>query len=242
MKFLKNVLHYLVQIIFANHCLYCSKIIAKEGIFCQECFQKTQTITKPNCQICSYPFEFEGLAKICAKCLTKKPAFNQVITLFRYNFILRKVISDLKYRDQTFIAKKLAPFLRNKIKDQLENFDIISAVPLHKKRLRKRKFNQSILLAKALKELLPQKILLTDLLLRTKNLKPQIQLRKREREKNLNSAFALNKKYFELLKGKKILLIDDVITTSATVENCAKILKKNGAKSVIILTVAKTIF
>ena len=79
-----------------------------------------------------------------------------------------------------------------------------------------------------------------DFLVRTKNTKPQIELRKKERENNLKNVFAVNKKYRELVRGKKILLIDDVMTTGATVENCAKTLKKCGARKVVVLTIART--
>ena len=81
-----------------------------------------------------------------------------------------------------------------------------------------------------------------DLMVRIKDTKSQIFLKKKERENNLKNVFAVNEKYLETVKGKNILLVDDVMTTGATVENCAKILKKHGAKKVKVLTIAKTIF
>ena len=79
-------------------------------------------------------------------------------------------------------------------------------------------------------------------MLRIKNTTAQVALKQKQRQRNLKSAFALNPKYFAIVKDKKILLIDDVMTTCATLENCAKILKKSGAKNVTVLTIAKTIF
>jgi predicted amidophosphoribosyltransferase len=276
------------QIIFPSHCLACDQIVSSDGLFCKNCWLKLQFICEPKCIICSYPFEFQGLNSICGKCLAKKPAFDKVITVFVYNHVLRKVISSLKYNDQTFLAKKFAPLLFTKIKDEISNYDLIVAVPLHIKKLRKRKFNQSILLVKNLRQFaLKRKIIqkadqkkliwenfiqkLTghklfqrlrtfqtgrrqiskeiplpeffyDFLIRGKNTKTQILLGKKERESNLKNVFAVNKKYQQIVRGKKILLIDDVITTGATAENCARILKKHGAAKVTVLVIAKTIF
>jgi ComF family protein len=113
-------------------------------------------------------------------------------------------------------------------------------VPLHKKRLLQRKFNQSALLAKNLQKLAPQLIFFSDFLIRTKHTKPQTTLKKKQRENNLKNAFALNEKYSNQVRGKNFLLIDDVTTTGATLENCAKVLKKHGAKKIVTLTIAKT--
>ncbi len=162
------------------------------------------------------------------------------MAIFRYNHVIRKIISSLKYRDQTFVAKKFARLLFDKAKNEIAACDLIIPVPLHVKRLRKRKFNQAILLAKNLLKFAPEKTFYADFLIRTKHTKPQVELKKKERESNLKNVFEVNKKYLELVRGKKIILIDDVTTTGATLENCAKVLKKYGAKEVVVLVVAKT--
>ena len=151
---------------------------------------------------------------------------------------MKKIIGDLKYRDWTFLAKKFAKILHQKAKDEIDNSDLICAVPLHLKRLRKRKFNQSILIGRNLSKTK----FIPDLLWRVADTKPQVELKRQEREKNLKRAFLVNKKYRKSLNGKKVLLIDDVMTTGATLHNCAKALKKSGAKEVVVLTIAKTVF
>lgn len=238
MSFLTKIL----EIIFPSHCVACEKIVSARALFCHACWPKLQFISEPKCAICSYPFEFQGLSLLCGKCLNKKPAFDKAISVFRYNEILRKIIGDLKYRDQTFLAKKFAPILFEKARKEINDCDIIIAVPLHFKRLRKRKFNQAVLLAKVLAKSAPQLKFFPDFLLRTKHTKPQIELKKKERENNLKNIFVVNEKYLGIIKGKKILLLDDVTTTGATLENCAKVLKKRGAKKVVALTIAKTAF
>lgn len=240
MKIFKNLLSELREIIFPSHCIACDKIVSTDALFCENCWPKLQFISEPKCTICAYPFEFQGLSLICGKCLTKKPSFDKAISVFRYNHILRKIVSSLKYRDQTFIAKKFARLLFDKSKNEIADCDLICAVPLHVKRLRKRKFNQAVLLAKSLWKFAPKKKFYPDFLVRTKHTKPQIELKQKDREQNLKNVFTVNEKYFEEVKGKKILLLDDVMTTGATLENCAKILKKQGARKVVVLTLART--
>lgn len=236
MKILKDIL----EVFFPSHCIFCEKIISKEALFCSDCWQKLQFITEPKCKICSYPFEVEipHMKPLCSKCLVKKPAYDKAITIFRYNHVIRKAISDFKYRDQTFLAKKFAKILSDKFRNEIVDADLICAVPLHPKRLQKRKFNQAVLVGRNLSS---QKFI-PDLLWRVANTAPQITLRKKQREKNLKRAFMVNKKYRNLVKNKKIILLDDVMTTGATLENCAKALKKFKAKEVIVATIAKTIF
>lgn len=240
MNFFKKIL----EIIFPSHCLYCEKIISAEGLFCNDCWQKLQFITEPKCNICSNPFEFVvGDNLTCSSCLSNPPSYDASVVIFRYNQIIGKVIGDLKYRDSTYIANKLAKILFIQAQPEIAEADFIIAVPLHIKRLRKRRFNQSVLLCRALtKTEVTKTKLIPDFLLRIKNTAAQVSLRKKQRQNNLKSAFALNPKYQNIIKDKKILLIDDVMTTGATLENCAKILKKSGAKKVTILTIAKTIF
>jgi ComF family protein len=177
---------------------------------------------------------------ICGRCIEKKPSFDKVITIFRYNHVLRKIISDLKYRDQTFLAKKLAGILFDKVKNEIDDKSLIVAVPLHQKRLRKRKFNQSILLGFALEKLIFGQKFYPDILQKITDTKPQAGLKRKERQENLKRAFLAKEKYFSLIKNKKIFLIDDVMTTGTTLEKCAKELKKRGAREVIAVTIAKT--
>lgn len=240
-----------VEIFFPNHCLSCEKIISKDGLFCHDCWTKLQFISEPKCRICAYPFNKisaqtsnDKTNLICSNCLIKKPFFDRVITLFRYNQMIRKIVSNLKYRDQIFLAKKFSKILSQKAQPEIANADFIVAVPLHKKRLQKRKFNQAVLLCR---ELLKQQKsaelkFFPDFLIRNKNTIPQVQLRRKERQKNLQKVFLVNEKYHNLVSGKKFLLVDDVMTSGSTVENCALALKKLGAKEVIVLTIAKTIF
>ena len=238
---LKKIFLVLQKILFPNQCLHCSKNI--DGVFCQECWQKLQFISKPCCSICCHPFEFGNADDhlICAKCLTKPYHFKQLITLFCYNDIIAKIISAFKYQDQLFLAKKLALLLKPHLAYVANSCHLITVVPLHHKKLRSRKFNQSILLAKYLLDKQQFAKFIPDLLIRNHHTKSQISLNKKQRQQNLKKAFTIHPKKQNLVKNKKILIIDDVFTTGATINNCALVLKKNGAEEVFIATIAKTV-
>lgn len=230
----------LLNHIFPNSCLYCNKIINPQSFFCSSCWPKLKFITKPNCPICSYPFEFESISLICAKCLEKRPDFDKNISIFEYNYIIKKAISNLKYHDQLYLGKKLAKLLITYSKLDFKEFDIITNVPSHKKQLLKRKYNQSILLAKNICKITKSNNFYANLTIKTKNTKAQTSLNKKQRQENLKSAFEINPKYQNFIKNKNILIIDDVITTNTTANMLSKILKKHKAKKITILTIART--
>ena len=113
---------------------------------------------------------------------------------------------------------------------------------MHKNKLKKRKFNQCALLAKELTKLSGKKTIPHNILLKVKDTKAQNSLKKLDRISSQKKAFLVNQEYRSLIKNKKILLIDDVITSGSTIENCTKELKKRGAKSVTAITIAKTVY
>jgi len=149
------------------------------------------------------------------------------------------MISSLKFNGSLIGLATLAHLARNS--EAIKNLttpDMILPVPLHKKRLRQRKFNQAGLLASnCFPEL--QRIIRTDVLFRSRQTQPQTGLSGKERRKNLSKAFSLKKT--PEVKGKNILLIDDVFTTGSTVNECAKVLRKAGAKQIEVFTLARAI-
>ena len=250
-----------LEVIFPNRCLSCNQMIGADGLFCNDDWQKLQFITQPQCGICAYPFESEFSAAenlLCPKCLANRPSFDSTITIFCYNDQLKKIIGNLKYYDATNLSAKFGKLLWQKIAPIVQDYNLIMAVPLHKKRLRERKFNQAILLVKAiLKEACNKKNggkifsrnkisnhniqFYPDALLRNKYTKSQVKLSRKMREENLREAFLVNEKYCSQINGAAILLIDDVMTTGATLDNCAFALKRMGAKKVTAVTIARTI-
>ncbi|MFN7038365.1 MAG: ComF family protein [Alphaproteobacteria bacterium] len=229
-----------IDLIFPPKCLNCDCIIESIGGFCEKCWLKIDFISKPSCYICSYPFEYNiGEHALCASCIKEKPYYEKAVSIFKYNDNSKKIIHGLKFLDKTYFA----PYLGNLMHKALHPLDqdIIAPIPIHKFRLLKRFYNQSLLLAQAVSNI-SGVTLVPDLLLKVKNTIPQSGLTKKQRQKNIKNAYILNPKYKDKIVGKKILLVDDVITTGSTANLCAKILVKAEVKKVELVTLAKTVF
>ena len=182
----------------------------------------------PYCSKCGSPLE-EGR---CPRC-REKLAFDRSRGAFLYEGIVREIISLFKYQGQRKLGDFLAPYLLKPL-SELGKPDFITPLPLHPVKRRKRGFSQTELLACSLSKLtgLPVKAPL----IRVRNTKPQVNLAVEERKSNVRGAFALRGK--EEIKGKNILLVDDVMTTGYTLSEAARLLKRSGASSVYALVVA----
>jgi ComF family protein len=232
----------LLNFILPPSCLSCTGRVDVPDVLCSECWRKLKFITGAKCISCGFPFDFSLSSSHiihhrCGSCMSRPRKFDGAVSALEYDEGSRSLILAFKHGDQEGFAALFARFLRQAGSEVIEKADIIAPVPLHLKRLQKRRYNQSALLAAALKE--PDKKCL-DLLIRHKNTPPQ-QGDYRKRRKNLQGAFQINPKYKAHIKGKDILLLDDVFTTGVTAENCARVLKKSGAKSVKILTIARAV-
>ena len=168
----------------------------------------------------------------CGECIKDQPAFRSVRTFGLYKGPLRKAINLLKYHGMKRLSKPLSGML---LRMEIPRGDAVLPVPLYRDRLRQREFNQSALLAKyAAKN--TRTSLIVDCLVKVKDTKPQVGLSSRERRRNIRNAFGVEKK--ELIKGKDILLVDDVITTGATVRECSRVLKEAGAANIYVMALA----
>jgi|APGre2960657423_1045063.scaffolds.fasta_scaffold01166_5 ComF family protein len=240
MKIIKYLIKNIFSIIYPTTCICCYKIINKDGIFCKNCFRDLEFISPIKCQICSLPIrnQYKFCTNIsCAPCLQKKPHFDSSYAIFIYNQTIGKAIIDLKYKDQTFLALKFAKIFKSQIKNIISQIDYVISVPMHKKKLVKRKYNQANLLARNIS---PEKYF-PQVLLRIKNDDSQIGLSRNKRKKNLRKSFIVNPKFVKNIYGKKILIIDDVMTTASTLNYCARALKRNGVTKVYVAVIAKTV-
>ncbi len=234
----KNKFKVWCKIIFPEKCLICGKIC--EGSFCLEDAGKLNFIQAPFCQVCCQPLQVKITNQtICAKCNKKLPKYFRNISVLKYDEISKILIGKLKYFDQTYLAKDLAILMFDKAREIMPDVDFIAPVPLAKLRIIKRKYNQSALLAKNIAKI-SQKTAIIDLLIRTKNNQPQTTLSQQMRRKNVVGIFKVKKCHFAAIKDKNILIIDDVITTGATVEACCAALKKGLVNKIYVLTIAKT--
>ena len=222
---MKKISKKILNVILPASCISCHKVILddKTGV-CAECWKELDFITKPMCDNCGFPFDFsmeEGT--LCAECLTEESKFSKMRCVFKYNDKSKKMILALKYGDRTDTVGVLSDFMIKAGADFIDDIDIVMPVPLHRCRLFRRKYNQSALLAKAISNKTGAEFA-ADGLVRVKHTKPQGHFTRSVRKNNLKGAFKHNEKHS--FKGKRVLLVDDVITTGATVNNCVKVLKK----------------
>ncbi|MCW9034009.1 MAG: ComF family protein [Rhodospirillales bacterium] len=229
-----------LNLILPPICPVCRTLVGTPGDLCPECWEQITFISEPMCKQCGLPFETdENSNTLCGHCMKTKPHFDQARAVMIYNDFSRRILIPFKNSDRTEMAPTLAHWLRRSGLPLMNETDIIAPVPLHWTRLFKRRYNQSALLASELTKGSKTKLVL-DLLKRTKRTPPQVGLSAAARRKNVQGAFIVNPKQKTFLSGKRVLLIDDVVTTGATVNACAKVLKRGGAKSVNVLTLAKT--
>ena len=210
-------------------------------IFCETCAPQLRPIRAPFCDCCGEVFDpLSYSAPTCARCRAKTPHFRAARAMFHFDGPLRAAIHRLKYRQKSALAPRLAPFLERAFREDayLSVFDpqLLVPIPLHRARLKKRGFNQSSLLAQQLSPLLgvPSR----EILRRTRNTPPQVTLKGKERADNVKGAFVATQNASEW-QGARVLLIDDVFTTGATLGEAAKTLRLAGAGEVCALTLAR---
>jgi ComF family protein len=240
---LRELFNDVSDIIFPPQCPACAEIInlPKSQIFCSPCQEKISFITGSICPICGIPFgESPAESHICGNCLTNKPYYFQARSVAGFETVIMDTIHKFKYGRSISLGNALGSFMADFSFPSFDfsEYSLLVPVPLHIKRLRERGFNQSLFLAKELgkKYKLPVNF---SLLKRCKFTLTQTGLNKNERERNIKGAFVVADK--QKSAGENIILIDDVYTTGATINECARVLLKAGAQKVAVLTLARVL-
>lgn len=230
-----------LNILLPPRCLGCHTQVASPGKLCGDCWSNIQFIHPPYCQCCGFPFEYDvGEEALCGKCLDSRPSYDAARAVYVYDDESRSLITRFKYADQLQGIETFSRWMTQTGAALLEETDIIMPVPLHRIRLFTRRYNQAAMLAQSIGRLshIPVRV---DMLYRTRHNPAQASLNKRQRHKNVRGAFAIRPRTLPILEDQHVLLIDDVITTGATIEECTRTLKKAGAAKVNVLALAKTI-
>ena len=217
--------------LFAQDCLLCGQSGCKK-ILCHACADNLPRLPSSHCQCCALPIPS---GNYCGRCLRHPPNYDRALVPFSYNFPLDRLIQSLKYGHRlalaTFLGNELAILAKE------ENIDLVVPLPLHPSRLRERGFNQAQELARPVAQML-DKPLDAHTCQRIRPTFVQANLPWKERKKNMRNAFKCT---HELFTGQRILLVDDVMTTGASLDECAHALKKHGAAEVIPLVVARAL-
>ncbi len=222
----------IVDFFFPRRCVGCGKL---GDFLCSGCRQKLPRILRPICKRCGRP---ESSGNLCSACWGAKAEIDGIRSIFRFEDIVRQAIHDLKYRNQKSISGCLAMLMADYLQDNPVYGGVLVPVPLHSRRLRGRGYNQSNLLAQELGKLIVLPVIDNSLCRLIDNLPQARTTTIDERRKNVAGAFSCQN---EELRGKNVILIDDVCTSGATLEACAVALKAGGAISVWGLTLAREI-
>ena len=219
------------QILPAQPCVLCGDM-SRDGLWCNACDAALPYLDIPHCPVCALP---TPAGEVCGHCLAQPPVFSRTTAVFGYGFPLDKLIHGMKYGEQLALANSFAKKLLQRI-DKSNLPDYVIAMPLHPAKLRERGFNQSLLLAATVARELKLE-LLPNACRRVRDTPPQSALPWNERKKNVRNAFCCDKD----LTGKRAVLVDDVLTTGASLNALAEAVLKKGGIEISAWVVARTL-
>jgi ComF family protein len=239
-----KVLNFLVP----PRCIKCGNLTAEDHQLCADCWKEITFIVEPFCKKCGHPLEISPLYDAssegdgCHNCLGYAHFYDQVRSVFVYNEIAKKLLVRFKHGDATYLTPTFSRWLKQKGEEFISSSDYLIPVPLHWKRLLYRRYNQSALLCISLLKLLPHKPIYAPYILRRKrHTLSQGHKTISQRQENIEGAFIVPERYKNQLKGKTVVLVDDVMTTGATIQECSRTLKEAGCKKVYVLTIARAV-
>ncbi|MEE9347029.1 MAG: ComF family protein [Robiginitomaculum sp.] len=206
-----------------------------------ELWAAVRFLDDPCCAACGFPFEYDhGTAVLCGACSARKPSYRHARAAMAYDDDSRKLVLDFKHGGHTAGLSIFATHMARAGRAFLGDADFLVPVPLHRSRLLRRRYNQATILGRALAAQ-TGRAFDAGILRRAKKTSTQGGKSARERRRNVSGAFAVRERAKPRLKGAHIVLIDDVFTSGATLESCARALKKNGAGTVDALTLARVV-
>ncbi len=235
----------ILDFVFPQNCISCDgKITAADRCLCAPCREDIGFIRQPYCFQCGVPadlsYDYPHEEFLCGDCRQNSFRFDRARSLGFFDTVLRTMIHAFKYRKQMGVLSEIN-FLLEKYFSEHPDFCqgfTVSPVPLHFNRMKERGFDQAFLIARQAARILKLP-LEGGLLKRVKATRPQVNITRKERARNVKGAFEVSRP--ELVAGKNILLVDDVFTTGATVNEATKVLKKEGVGEVHVFTVGRVV-
>ena len=231
----------IVDTILPPRCLACGDIVGDPGAVCPSCWRAIDFIEAPMCDCCGLPFAYDsGAGALCGACLADRPSFARARSVMTYDDASRPLVLAFKHADRTDVAPAFGRWLARAGMTLLEDADAIVPVPLHRRRLLARRYNQAALLARAVARV-SAKPMLVDALVRRRATPSQGRMNRAQRTRNVQGAFAVRETRLGDVRGRRILLVDDVLTTGATLNACASAILHGGAAQVDALTLARVV-
>ncbi|HKW89357.1 MAG TPA: ComF family protein [Candidatus Acidoferrales bacterium] len=246
LSFFRSGVDALISVLFPAPCRICGEVLNTTSLLpiCDGCLASLAPLAGPSCDVCGRPFASDfatdAASPLCFACRRGVYAFDRARSYGSYSDKMARAISLLKYEKVLSLGNWFAAKLKERIQTEPEIFhsDVVVPVPLHAARRRERGYNQAELIARPLAKKLKLP-LRAYLLVRTKPRPPRLLLSRRERWESVRGAYAMRRG--ANVDNLRVLLIDDVCTTGATLDSCARALKRAGAKSVTGLTVARVV-
>jgi len=221
-------------------CPSCGTIVTQQHSFCIPCWREIRFLGDPGCVRCGRPFAFaQGEGAECGACIADPPAFDRLRAAAAYGEVTSRVALKLKYGGKPAVATTVASFLHRHLEEEAGDA-ILVPVPLHRWRIWKRGYNQAALIASTLARRSGRTAVL-DLIERSRATPSLRGLGRRERARAIQGAFRIDTRKRTLVEGRDVVLVDDVYTSGATANGCARVLKRAGAARVNILCWARVV-
>ena len=229
----------LVDVVLPPRCLACGETVEEPDALCGRCWGGITFFAAPWCASCGLPFSHPmGEDAVCGDCARERRAWDRARAVLRYDKNSRGLVLGLKHADHTHVAGAFGRWMHRAGREVLDGADILVPVPLHWTRLLQRRYNQAALLAHAISAAGGPPVA-ADWLVRRRRTPPQGHLGPTARQRNVRGALAVRRG--RSFAGLRVVVIDDVMTTGATVDECARVLKAAGAEFVGVLTLARAL-
>jgi ComF family protein len=236
---LRRIGRAVVDGVLPPRCLACGEIVGEPDALCGRCWSGITFFAPPWCAACGLPLPHPmGEDALCGVCTQQRQSWDRARAILRYDKNSRRLVLGLKHGDRTHLAAAFGRWMQRAGSEVLADADLLVPVPLHWTRLFQRRYNQAALLAQAIRSSGGPPVA-ADWLVRRRRTPAQGHLGPAARERNVRGAFAIRPG--RSFSGKRVVIIDDVLTTGATVEECARVLKRAGAASVSVLTLARAL-
>ncbi|GHB28975.1 amidophosphoribosyltransferase [Pseudovibrio japonicus] len=235
---LRRGLTVVLDALFPHSCPVCNELVQCDGGLCLSCWQTLELISAPYCERLGVPLHYDlGPNAWSAAALVNPPDYDRARAAVLYNGPARELVKRFKFYGEVRLSRFLAKCMLNAGAELVSLESFLVPVPLHRSRLRQRTYNQSALLVKEIGHHLGGRVLL-DGMVRTRKTHQQVGLKRGARTANVGGAFHVAEHFLPLVSGAHVVLVDDVLTTGATVEECARVLKAAGARQVDVLVFA----